>query len=76
FFTRDLLCYVAVDVFGYHHSYSLVHIAKHWWKWVQLRYICAMDSFPTIDTSHIRVAHLPRTATLRRHIFIALLTSL
>uniref|UniRef100_A0A2H1V058 SFRICE_018023 n=1 Tax=Spodoptera frugiperda TaxID=7108 RepID=A0A2H1V058_SPOFR len=45
FFTRDLLCYVAVDVFGYHHSYSLVHIAKHWWKWVQLRYVFYMERF-------------------------------
>ncbi|KAF9798459.1 hypothetical protein SFRURICE_012487, partial [Spodoptera frugiperda] len=28
----------------------------------------AMDGFPTIDTSHTRVAHLPRASTLRRNL--------
>ncbi|KAF9790001.1 hypothetical protein SFRURICE_002366 [Spodoptera frugiperda] len=27
FSNRDVLCYVAVDAFGFHQSYSLVHIA-------------------------------------------------
>ncbi|KAF9810378.1 hypothetical protein SFRURICE_008634 [Spodoptera frugiperda] len=33
-----------------------------------------MNDFPTIDTSHTRAAHLHRTVTLRRRIFIAHLT--
>ncbi|KAF9805075.1 hypothetical protein SFRURICE_010258 [Spodoptera frugiperda] len=37
-------------------------------------WMCAMDGFPTIDTSDTRVAHLLRTATLRRRVFIAHLT--
>ncbi|KAF9794570.1 hypothetical protein SFRURICE_013840 [Spodoptera frugiperda] len=36
--------------------------------------MCAMDGFPTIDTSHTPAAHLPRTATFWRRIFIAQLT--
>ncbi|KAF9790006.1 hypothetical protein SFRURICE_002371 [Spodoptera frugiperda] len=32
FSTRDVLCYVAVDAFGFHQSYLLVHIAWAWWK--------------------------------------------
>ncbi|KAF9809893.1 hypothetical protein SFRURICE_002123 [Spodoptera frugiperda] len=35
---------------------------------------CAMDGFSTIDTSHTQAAHHPRTATLRRRVFIAHLT--
>ncbi|KAF9794616.1 hypothetical protein SFRURICE_018679 [Spodoptera frugiperda] len=34
--------------------------------------MCAIDGFPTIDTSH--TAHLLSTATLLRHIFILHLT--
>ncbi|KAF9788920.1 hypothetical protein SFRURICE_018496, partial [Spodoptera frugiperda] len=30
FSTRDVLYYIAVDAFGFHQSYSLVHIAKLW----------------------------------------------
>ncbi|KAF9796355.1 hypothetical protein SFRURICE_001928, partial [Spodoptera frugiperda] len=34
FSTRDVLCYIAVDAFGFHQSYSL-----HWWKRTQLSYV-------------------------------------
>ncbi|KAF9794668.1 hypothetical protein SFRURICE_019546 [Spodoptera frugiperda] len=37
-------------------------------------WICAVDDFPTIDTSHTRAAQLSHTANLRRRIFIAHLT--
>ncbi|KAF9805431.1 hypothetical protein SFRURICE_019599 [Spodoptera frugiperda] len=47
FSTRDVLCYVAVDAFGFHQSYSLVHIAYHWWKRTQLSYV-----FIWKDTCH------------------------
>uniref|UniRef100_A0A2H1VY73 SFRICE_015906 n=1 Tax=Spodoptera frugiperda TaxID=7108 RepID=A0A2H1VY73_SPOFR len=62
FSTRDVLCYVAVDAFGFHQSYSLIYITKQWWKRTQLSYIHAMDGFPTIDISYTRAAHLPSTA--------------
>uniref|UniRef100_A0A2H1VB99 SFRICE_008986 n=1 Tax=Spodoptera frugiperda TaxID=7108 RepID=A0A2H1VB99_SPOFR len=39
FSNRDLLCYTDVDAFGFYQSYSLVHIAKHWWKWTLLSYV-------------------------------------
>uniref|UniRef100_A0A2H1WPG8 SFRICE_020806 n=1 Tax=Spodoptera frugiperda TaxID=7108 RepID=A0A2H1WPG8_SPOFR len=38
-FEKDVLCYVAVDAFRFHQSYSLVHIAWHWWKRSQLSYV-------------------------------------
>uniref|UniRef100_A0A2H1VYY1 SFRICE_010255 n=1 Tax=Spodoptera frugiperda TaxID=7108 RepID=A0A2H1VYY1_SPOFR len=37
--TRDVLCYVAIDAFGFHQFYSLVYIAEHWWKRTQLSYV-------------------------------------
>ncbi|KAF9811620.1 hypothetical protein SFRURICE_005819, partial [Spodoptera frugiperda] len=37
FATRDVLCYVAVNAFGFHQSYSLVHKAS--WKQTQLSYV-------------------------------------
>ncbi|KAF9791382.1 hypothetical protein SFRURICE_014094, partial [Spodoptera frugiperda] len=63
-----VLCYVAMDVFGFHQSYSI-------YSYVFYMEICvlwrsAMDSFPTIDISHTRAAHLPCTATLQPRIFI------
>uniref|UniRef100_A0A2H1VGI3 SFRICE_011653 n=1 Tax=Spodoptera frugiperda TaxID=7108 RepID=A0A2H1VGI3_SPOFR len=33
---RDVLCYVAVDAFDFHQSYSFVHIAYYWWRRTQL----------------------------------------
>ncbi|KAF9812332.1 hypothetical protein SFRURICE_005443 [Spodoptera frugiperda] len=35
---RDVLCYIAVDVFGFQ-SYSLVYIAYYWWERSQLSYM-------------------------------------
>ncbi|KAF9814200.1 hypothetical protein SFRURICE_018100 [Spodoptera frugiperda] len=32
--------------------------------------MCTMYGFATVDTSHTCAAHLPRTITLRRHVFI------
>ncbi|KAF9823803.1 hypothetical protein SFRURICE_001425, partial [Spodoptera frugiperda] len=32
FSTKGVLCYVAVGAFGFHLSYSLVHIAEYWLK--------------------------------------------
>ncbi|KAF9822782.1 hypothetical protein SFRURICE_019472, partial [Spodoptera frugiperda] len=68
FFTGDVLCYVTVDAFGIYQSYSLVPThsialvetlsAKLSLLYGKMR---AMDGFPTIDTSHIRAAHLPST---------------
>ncbi|KAF9804721.1 hypothetical protein SFRURICE_007624, partial [Spodoptera frugiperda] len=34
--SRDVLCYVAVDAFDFHQSYSFVHIAYYWWRRTQL----------------------------------------
>ncbi|KAF9824536.1 hypothetical protein SFRURICE_003993, partial [Spodoptera frugiperda] len=31
-FLSDVLCYVALDAFGFQQSYSVVHIAWYWWK--------------------------------------------
>ncbi|KAF9822479.1 hypothetical protein SFRURICE_006562, partial [Spodoptera frugiperda] len=36
FFTRDMLCYVAVDTFGFYQSCSLEYIVLYWWKRTQL----------------------------------------
>ncbi|KAF9788997.1 hypothetical protein SFRURICE_018625 [Spodoptera frugiperda] len=33
-FTRDVLCYVAMDAFGFHQSYSW-----YWWKRIQISYV-------------------------------------
>uniref|UniRef100_A0A2H1WPP4 SFRICE_019499 n=1 Tax=Spodoptera frugiperda TaxID=7108 RepID=A0A2H1WPP4_SPOFR len=57
FSTRDVLCYVAVNAFGFHQYLYNIHLCVLW--------MCAMDGFPTIDTLHTRTraAHLSRTAT-------------
>ncbi|KAF9801235.1 hypothetical protein SFRURICE_014253 [Spodoptera frugiperda] len=53
--STGVLCYVAVDAFGFHQSYSMVHIAWYWWKrtlsYVLYGKMRAMDGFPTFDTS-------------------------
>ncbi|KAF9791789.1 hypothetical protein SFRURICE_020188 [Spodoptera frugiperda] len=55
---RDVLCYVAVDAFGFHQSYLLIHnslalvetdSAKVGFLYGKIR---AMNGFPIIDTSH------------------------
>ncbi|KAF9798769.1 hypothetical protein SFRURICE_003075 [Spodoptera frugiperda] len=45
---RDVLCYVAVDAFGFYQSYSLVHVVKRWWKRIQLSLIeiCVGKNYP------------------------------
>uniref|UniRef100_A0A2H1VAI6 SFRICE_018503 n=1 Tax=Spodoptera frugiperda TaxID=7108 RepID=A0A2H1VAI6_SPOFR len=40
--------YVAVDAFGFEQSYSLVHIALHWWKRTRLNYVFYKKRFLTI----------------------------
>ncbi|KAF9794701.1 hypothetical protein SFRURICE_019579 [Spodoptera frugiperda] len=80
FSIRDVLNYVTVNVFCFHPSYSLAHSlalvetdsAKLcFYMQKSVLWMCAMDGFPTIDTSNTRAAYLPRIATLRQHIFIA-----
>ncbi|KAF9795789.1 hypothetical protein SFRURICE_013795 [Spodoptera frugiperda] len=67
-----MLCYVAMDAFGFHHSYSLVNISlalvetdssKLYAFYRFVLRMSAMDGFPTIDISYTRAAHLPRIAT-------------
>ncbi|KAF9824790.1 hypothetical protein SFRURICE_013300, partial [Spodoptera frugiperda] len=68
FSTRDVLCYVAVDAFGFHQPYSL------WWKWIQLSCFLyekmrAMEVWMRVmDVCYLWMAsllsihtHLPRT---------------
>uniref|UniRef100_A0A2H1VK27 SFRICE_021215 n=1 Tax=Spodoptera frugiperda TaxID=7108 RepID=A0A2H1VK27_SPOFR len=57
FSTKDVLCYVAVDAFGFHQSYSLV--CMHSTELTKLHFcmercvlwMFAMNGFSTIDTS-------------------------
>ncbi|KAF9809883.1 hypothetical protein SFRURICE_002113 [Spodoptera frugiperda] len=63
----DVLCYVAMEVFGFHLSYYLALVET---ESARLCFLygkkCAMNGFLTIDTSHTRAAHLPHTTSLQR----------
>ncbi|KAF9803918.1 hypothetical protein SFRURICE_000456, partial [Spodoptera frugiperda] len=68
---KDSLCYIARDTFGFliifvnTNSLTLVETdsAKLCFLYGNMGAMCANDAFPTIDKSHTRVTHLPRTTT-------------
>ncbi|KAF9807995.1 hypothetical protein SFRURICE_017167 [Spodoptera frugiperda] len=67
-----MLCYITVDVFGFHQLYSLLSTGGNVLSYVFYNikrcvlWMCDTDGFPTIlyyDTSYTEAAHLTRTAT-------------
>ncbi|KAF9793704.1 hypothetical protein SFRURICE_003528 [Spodoptera frugiperda] len=75
----DVVRYVAVDAFGFRYAicigtHCLALVETDSADLIKMRamdacygwelWMCAIVGFPTIDTSHIRIGHLPRTATL------------